>query len=288
MNLNSYSSTGIRFRIITGITLFLVLPIVHLYGESVGMHQWQLYCVLENDEHLPAGKSVTNQAEDFLIEGAGYQITTYRQSYFKLNSSGAIELKDNMPFRSEGTYQIERKIHPGKTAIVIMDPWVDWASNNLNEYFGQITENRIMPLVNKALDRGHPVIVLTNNPAKVEYNTKIHPELATLESKEKINVLYHQDMDDEGFAAYLHGEGIDALIYTGFASNMCVIGREMGMITMLRHRFRLFFVPQASAAIEYPETWDNQSIHDATTRIISQWIAEIIDYEKFMNATETM
>ena len=143
-----------------------------------------------------------------------------------------------------------------------------------------------MPLVKKALERGHPIIVLTNNPDVVEYNTEIHPGLAALAAKGKANILYHQDLDDDAFAEHLRSKGIDSLIYTGFASNMCVIGRQMGMIPMVHHGFRLFFVPQASAAVEWsPDTWESQSTHQAATKIISQWIAEIIDYDEFTQTT---
>jgi len=218
--------------------------------------------------------------------GGKYQVATYRQSYFKLNNNGAPELKTGRVIHSEDTYHFERMIHPSKTVIVIMDPWVDMASTHLNELFGQIVEFRIIPLVEKALERGHSIIVLSNDPHTVGYNTNIHPKLAALASTGIINILYHQNFDDEQFSTYLHRQGIDTLIYTGFASNMCLIGRKTGMIFMSHQKFRLFFVPQASAAVEYPDTWDDQSIHQATTNIISQWIAEIIDYNVFMNATD--
>ena len=72
------------------------------------------------------------------------------------------------------------------------------------------------------------------------------------------------------------------MIYTGFASNMCVIGRRTGMIPMIHHGFRMFFVPEASAAIEWEESGDDNATHEATTRIISQWIAEIVRFDDFM------
>lgn len=78
--------------------------------------------------------------------------------------------------------------------------------------------------------------------------------------------------------------GIGSLIYVGFASNKCVMGRPMGMIPMKHRGFDIFFVPEASAAIELPDTWEDQSIHAATTRIVSQWIAQIIDYETLLEA----
>jgi nicotinamidase-related amidase len=257
-----------------------------LYGVGVGVYQWPPFSVLKAFKHaLVVDESV--QPADRRTNGAAYQLTTYRQSYYKLDSGGTLELQRGLPFRSEDTYRFERTIRPTKTAIVIMDPWVDMPSTHLNEYYGQIVESRIMPLVSKSLKRGHPIIVLTNDPDTVDYNTNIHPELAALSPEGKISILYHQDFSDEEFATYLRSKGIDTLIYIGFSSNMCIIGRRMGMIPMVQNGFRLFFVPEASAAVEYPNTWDNQSIHHATTKIISQWIAEIIDYDEFMHAGVT-
>ena len=284
MNINSFRSRTIRVSVLHGFILFMTLFIAFLCG--VGVYHWPPFSVLKDAKEAIDRELVTNQFARVVSPGAEYQITTYRQSYFGLNNSGALELKTGLPFRSEDTYRFERIVHPSKTVIVIMDPWVDMASTHLNEYYGQIVEFRIIPLVEKALERGHSIIVLTNDPDTVGYNTNIHPKLAALASTGIINILYHQNFDDEQFSTYLHRQGIDTLIYTGFASNMCVIGRKMGMIPMSHLGFRLFFVPQASAAVEYPDTWDNQSIHQATTKIISQWIAEIIDYNVFMNATD--
>ena len=226
-----------------------------------------------------AAQSVSHQSSN-----AAYVVTTHRQSYFKLDAHGTLDLRNGLPYRSESRYRFERTVDPNKTAIVVMDPWVDMASEHLNEYYGAIAESRIVPLVTQALDKGHPVMVLTNDPKLVKYNTGIHPELAALAAGGAIEVLFHQAADDDEFAKRLRSKGIDSLVYTGFASNMCVIGRRMGMIPMVHQGFRLFFVPEASAAAEYPETWQDQTIHQATTKIISQWIAEVIDYDELMRA----
>ena len=274
-------------RLLRGFTLLAVPSAAFLYGVGVGVYQWPPFSLLKDSKQVIDGGSAMSQSEKSVEPGTAYQITTHRQSYFKLNSDGALEEENGLPFRSEGTYRFERVIDPATTAIVVMDPWIDMASTHLNRYYGQITESRILPLVDKALERGHPVIVLTNHPDKVEYNTNIHPELSALASRGKIEVIYHQDLDDGEFADRLRSEGINALIYTGFASNMCVIGRRMGMIPMVHHGFKLFFVPEASAAVEYPDTWDNQSIHHAITKIVGQWVAEIIDYDEFIDPKAT-
>jgi len=98
-----------------------------------------------------------------------------------------------------------------------------------------------------------------------------------------IRILFHQDFDTISFSDFLRKQGIHTLIYVGIASNMCVIGRPTGMVPMLHNGFRLFFIPQASAAVEFRETWATGAIHSATTIIISQSIAELIDLNEFLS-----
>lgn len=261
-----------------------MLSVSFLYGVGVGVYQWPPFSLLENAKQvIDRAYSVTKSVSP-ATHGVTYQVTTYRQSYFYLNSSGQLEEKNGLPFRLEGTYSFERRLDPRTTAIIVMDPWIDMASIHLNEFYGRITKSRIVPLLIRALDRGHPIIVLTNDPDDFHYNTKVHPGIAELASKGQIEIIYHQNFDDKKFAVYLRTRGINTLIYIGFASNICVVGRQMGMISMMHQGFKLFFVPEASAAVEYPDSWDDQSIHSATTKIISQWIAEIIPYDEFMGA----
>jgi hypothetical protein len=224
-------------------------------------------------------------AADAKVErGPAYAVTASKQSYFQLDENGGFVEKDGLPIRGENVYRFTRMIDPNVTAVVVMDPWIDMASDHLNEYYGRIAESHVVPLVNKSLERGHRVIVMTNDPAVVKYNTKIHPKLAALVESGKATLLYHQDLDDDEFAEYLRKDGISTLIYTGFASNMCVIGRRMGMIPMVQQGFKTYFVPEASAAVETEGNWETGRVHRETTTIIEQWIAEIVHYDDFMQA----
>ena len=284
----TFSSTGTSHRrFLHNWALFLgILVVGILCGLGISFIQWAPPSPLVSQQDLSVFTPHKIAPANHITRGVTYDLATRRHSYFKLDNRGLLELQDDLPRRSEAIYYFSRKIDAKKTALVIMDPWVNMASTHLNALHRKIAESHIIPLVGKALDRGHPVIVLTNAPGTIAYNTEIHPHLAALAKQKKIDVLYHQDMDDDDFSAHLHAKGIDSLIYGGFASNMCVIGRQMGMIPMAHQGFRLFFIPQASAAIEYPDTWKDQSLHKATAMIISQWIAEIIDYRDFMEANE--
>ena len=68
---------------------------------------------------------------------------------------------------------------------------------------------------------------------------------------------------------------------------MCVIGRELGTIPMQNQGFRLFFVPEASAAVEFGDTWKTGSVHEATTALIATWVGELIHLEDFLGASVT-
>jgi len=217
-----------------------------------------------------------------------YTVTSEKYSYFLLNAAGNLVHSNGRPIPADGIYAISVWINPKKTAIVVMDPWIDKPSDFLNAYDREITKNYLLPLVHQAHRKGHPIIILTNDPNKVNYNTQIDDELSAMVNDPHVYLLYHQNHNAKTFAKFLKKLKIDTLIYTGFASNMCVIGRPMGMIMMKYQGLRLFFVPEASAAIETVETWETGKIHEATTTIISQWIGNIIHWEDQMQSMRSL
>src|SRR5262245_20711610 len=70
--------------------------------------------------------------------GSVYTVKTHRQSYFRLDENGGLVERDGLPFRDEKIYHLKRTIDPAKTTIIVMDPWIDMASNHLSEYYGRI------------------------------------------------------------------------------------------------------------------------------------------------------
>jgi hypothetical protein len=122
-----------------------------------------------------------------------------------------------------------------------MDPWADSGSNFLTSHFEKSLQTGVIPLVKKAIALGMPVLILTNSPGiDIAYSSKIHPELEKLTTQDHVYVIYHQTTNSELFSQWLRGMSIDTLIYSGFASNVCLIGRDLGMIPMQIKGFRLF------------------------------------------------
>lgn len=270
------------------IRLWIVFPIVIILSYVYGLVTIKYQIFPYNQIKLLA--TFFNET-DIIVPGVfrrkgvtTYMLPTYLRSYFRLTEEGHLDLKNSLPYRSEGIYYQNRVINPYESAIIVMDPWIDMASNHLNEYFGKISESKIVPLVKAAQAIGHPVIILTNNCNVSKYNCKITHKLQDMVNKKQATILYHQDMNGNQFSYYLKKQQINTLFYVGFSSNMCVIGRRKGMIPMKLNGFQLFFIPEASAAVEEKDTWSNQSIHKGTTKVISQWIGEIVKYDDMMSA----
>lgn len=213
-----------------------------------------------------------------------YKLRTKSYSHWFINEEGGYDyLSDTKIKTGDDWYYYDFELSNRDTAFIVMDPWCDWADDYLNEYFGAVTEKTTLPLMQAAAESGHKIIILTNDPAKMKYNTKITPGLQALVDEGKAELLYHTDWPYDKFNAMLDEAGIKNLIYTGYASNMCVLTRELGITKMIGSGKRLFFVPECSAAMEHADTWETQEVHKATTFIIGQVQAKLVDFEDIYN-----
>ena len=214
-----------------------------------------------------------------------YNLRTKSYSHWYINDEGGYDYLSETKIKTgDDWYYYDFELSNKDTAFIVMDPWCDWADDYLNEYFGAVTEKTTLPLMQAAAESGHKIIILTNDPARVKYNTKITPGLQKLVDEGKAELLYHTDWPYDKFNEKLDSDGIKNIIYTGYASNMCVLTRELGITKMIGSGKRLFFVPECSAAMEHADTWETQEVHKATTFIIGQVQAKLIDFEDIYNA----
>ena len=237
---------------------------------------------LWSDDDGEALDPETTVSEDGMMT---YKLRTKSYSHWYINEEGGYDYLSETKIKTgDDWYYYDFDFSNKDTAFIVMDPWCDWADDYLNEYFGAVTEKTTLPLMQAAAESGHKVIILTNDPAKVKYNTKITPGLQELVDAGKAELLYHTDWPFDKFNEKLDNDGIKNLIYTGYASNMCVLTRELGISNMIGSGKRLFFVPECSAAMELADTWETQEVHKATTFIIGQVQAKLIDFEDIYNA----
>lgn len=222
-----------------------------------------------------------------------YEIKSTSNNFYKKNDLGKLipEFRDGKKYFkvSDGSQSFKRYIDSGKTALIVMDPWEDSGSSILNNHFEPIIKEKLIPLINKSIALDIPVIALTNAPSNdVDYSHKVHSEIEQLAKLNKVRIFYHQSYDSSRFSEWLRSMSIDTLIYSGFASNICVIGRNLGMIEMQRKGFKLFFVPEASAAVEFEESWNTGQLHRSTTILISQSYGELIALDDFLSIAKSM
>jgi len=214
-----------------------------------------------------------------------FTVPTTQLTFFDRDANGVLKLNDKgLPYQGKKeTLTTNVDFSPQNTAFFVIDPWNNMPSDFLNQYYGKITEKYILPLIKRANETGYPVYIFTNDCKAIKpvpYSCEISQQFHLMtKNYPQVQLIYWQDIDLPVFVKSLRDKGISNLIYTGFASNMCVIGRSTGMINMVQQGFSLYFIPEASAAVETKESWQSQKIHKATTTIISQWMAKLIKYD---------
>lgn len=229
-----------------------------------------------------------NPMPDNVPEGS-YVLKTLHRTYYKLDVN-----RNSIPFIRDGQrfYEVDecetiehRIVTPEKTMLIVMDPWSDVGNDLLNKHCEKVYYGKILPLVHKCIELGLPVTVLTNAKDPDGYGYDIYSELKDLKADGKIDIVYHQDTNTQAFADALKAKGIDTLMYCGFCTNMCIIGRPLGIIAMNLAQnagFRMLFASDAAAAIEYGKSWETQDIHNWVTFALSQWAVELVEVKDML------
>ena len=223
-----------------------------------------------------------SQAAD--SRGPAVQIEARRYSEWALDAEGELLLgPEGLPQAREGWYGISRTFTNQDAAFLVMDPWNDWADDALNRYFAAVTDAKTLPLMQAAAQSGYRVLILTNDPEGLAYNREIHAGFRAMVDAGGAELLYHTQYTVDSFVDRLSTEGIRHLIYTGYASNLCVLFRELGIASVNRTgRLDCYFIPACSAAIERADTWATGEVHEITTLLISQSQALLIDDGELM------
>jgi nicotinamidase-related amidase len=82
-------------------------------------------------------------------------------------------------------------------------------------------------------------------------------------------------------------KGIKNLIYTGFATNMCVLQATAGTQEMLSYGYRIFLIREATLAVEYPETLATRMMTESALRYFQLKVGDTIGFDQFVEACRT-
>ena len=78
--------------------------------------------------------------------------------------------------------------------------------------------------------------------------------------------------------------GIKNLIYTGFATNMCIMHSAAATIEMLGYGYKIFLIREATLAVEYPESWKERLVTKTAIKEFQLTIGDSIGFDQYMAA----
>ncbi len=106
----------------------------------------------------------------------------------------------------------------------------------------------LAPRHQEILDRCHGPDYPTKSPlAKMKRAEVVSPV------GDESLVFYTDQLD-----AYLKARGVETLIYSGFAADMCVLNSEAGARAMLARNYRCILIRDATVGVERPDTFDER------------------------------
>jgi nicotinamidase-related amidase len=94
-------------------------------------------------------------------------------------------------------------------------------------------------------------------------------------------VFYTDQLDD-----YLKARQIETLIYTGFATDMCVLGSEGGARAMLARGYRCILVRDGTVGVETPEGFPERLATRYGTHIFEWSLGYSTTFAEFMASVE--
>lgn len=89
------------------------------------------------------------------------------------------------------------------------------------------------------------------------------------------------------FDRILRERGITNLIYTGFATNMCILDSAAAMKEMQRYGYRCILLRDCTLAVEFPDTFDDLLNTRVAVRYIETWVGATATLDDFLTAART-
>ncbi|MGH2355749.1 MAG: cysteine hydrolase family protein [Chloroflexota bacterium] len=78
--------------------------------------------------------------------------------------------------------------------------------------------------------------------------------------------------------------GIKNLVYTGFATNMCILDSPAATKEMLGYGYRIFLIREATLAVEYPETFPTRLMTQAALKFFELKVGDTIAFDEYVAA----
>jgi nicotinamidase-related amidase len=88
------------------------------------------------------------------------------------------------------------------------------------------------------------------------------------------------------FDRICRSRGIKNLVFTGFATNMCILDAAAATREMLGYGYRVFLIREATLAVEYPDTFAERLMTRAALKYFELTIGDTIAFEQYIAACQ--
>ncbi|MBN1349247.1 cysteine hydrolase family protein [candidate division KSB1 bacterium] len=78
------------------------------------------------------------------------------------------------------------------------------------------------------------------------------------------------------------------LIYTGFATNMCILDAAAATREMLHYGYKIFLIREATLGVEYPDTFPERLMTRCALKYFQQGIGDTVGFEQYVQACKTI
>jgi nicotinamidase-related amidase len=133
------------------------------------------------------------------------------------------------------------------TALILIDVWDQYFIDGYGERVNKNVKEKLLPALNHARDLGLTIIhchhMSDGGDYRINPNISILPGEYVVDGSNELNEL----------DALLKSKGIKLLIYAGYATNMCIQYRPVGIQHMSSRGYQIVLLRDATEAIELPE-----------------------------------
>lgn len=78
--------------------------------------------------------------------------------------------------------------------------------------------------------------------------------------------------------------GIKNLVYTGFATNVCILDAPAATKEMLGYGYRVFLIREGTLAVEYPETLADKLVTEVTLKFFERKVGDTVGFGQYVHA----
>lgn len=253
--------------------------ILFFFGIMVGGSVLGGYLLLTDPGHVILHKTL-RQAQITTRSITGFY------SQFTTQSNKAIQLPvrhyahagnwDAYVTEEDGHHVTENKDIPiEKIAVLLIDVWQEHPNDGWLERAQVNIKEKIVPLVTSL--REYDVTII-----HAPHNEPIASAVTPIEGEFILNPAVRYDKKE--LHAFLKKEGITTILYAGYATNMCILNRNVSMMRMDELGYNTILVRDATIGIETAESLEGEWAHKMAVAFVESNFEGTTTVEGIQNA----